>query len=56
MFGKSLGKFHSENIEIESISGASEIRSSNQLKIERYYGGENNINIRCKSIKDKLSI
>lgn len=56
MFGRSIGKIHCEDLDIESISGASEIVSQKSIKIERYYGGEDSINIKCRKIKDKICI
>lgn len=50
MFGDSKGYLNSKTVEIDSVSGYSEIQGE-EIKIDRIYAGTNQINIKCQSVK-----
>lgn len=55
MFGSAKGYLKSKELQIDSISGYSEIESQ-RVKIDRYYGGNGNINVNCCEVKQKIGV
>jgi hypothetical protein len=55
MFGQAKGFLKGDSVHIESISGECELDCS-EVRIDRWYGGDQSIRIKCEKINDRLRI